>query len=325
LATAKRVYVAGAASGGGGVIAALQPSSGRLLWQVATDGDVRALAVSTNGRRLFAGGQFQNVSGTQHQHLVALTSSNGSAAPWNASASGEVLDLLVVGQTLYVGGSFDSIRQHQQRGLGAVTTDTGRRVKAFKASVNLRVESLTRHGQNLIIAGRFVRVNGKLRASLAKVSLSTGKLASWSPVRVCATCTTYWDVVADAHNAYVASSGPGGNVGAYSLSTGKRAWPVVHADGDVQALALAPDGLLYLGGHFNKFVGSAGNHRTQLAALRPSTGHVNAAFHPRMYTPYPGVWALAATSTRLYAGGSFTGVQAHGSNNNEPYLARFGP
>ncbi len=327
LATSKRVYVAGATSSGAGVIAALQPSSGKLLWQVATDGDVRALAVSKNGRRLFAGGVFRTVDGAQHKRLVALKSWNGSViAPWRTSTSGAVLDLLVVGKKLYVGGSFDSIGQHQQRGLGAVTTGTGRRIKAFKARVNLRVESLARSGKNLIIAGRFIRVNGKLRASLAAVSLSKGRLTSWSPVRVCATCTTYWDVVVDDARAYVASSGPGGNVGAYSLSTGKRAWPVVHADGDVQALALAPDGLLYLGGHFNQFVGSpSGPRRTQLAALWPRRGKLNSKFHPRMYTPYPGVWALAATSTRLYAGGSFTGVRSQGSSNDEPYLAMFGP
>ncbi|MFY9915545.1 MAG: LamG-like jellyroll fold domain-containing protein, partial [Nocardioidaceae bacterium] len=197
-------------------------------------------------------------------------------------------------------------------------------VRAFKARVNLRVESLARSGKNLIIAGRFIRVNGKLRASLAAVSLSKGKLTSWSPNRVCATCTTYWDVVVDDARAYVASSGPGGNVGAYDLSSGKRNW-LVHADGDVQALAIAPDGLLYLGGHFNQFVGNAGQKRHQLAAVRPATGKVNRKFHPHMVTPYPGVWALAATSTRLYAGGSFTGVRSQGTNNNEPYLAMFGP
>ncbi|MFY9916018.1 MAG: hypothetical protein WAK18_15215, partial [Nocardioidaceae bacterium] len=225
LATSKRVYVAGETSSGGGVIAAVKPSSGKLLWQVATDADVRALAVSKNGRRLFAGGLFQTVDGTQHKRLVALTSWNGSViGSWKPSTSGAVHDLLVVGKRLYIGGSFDSIGQHQQRGLAAVYAGTGQRVRAFKARVNLRVESLARSGKNLIIAGRFIRVNGKLRASLAAVSLSKGKLTPWSPPRVCATCTTYWDVVVDDARAYVASSGPGGNVGAYNLSSGKRNW-----------------------------------------------------------------------------------------------------
>ncbi len=325
LATSKRVYVAGENSSGGGVIAALNASSGKLLWQVATDADVRALAVSKSGKRLFAGGLFLTVDGARHKRLVAMRSRNGSViGSWKPSTSGAVLDLLVVERKLYIGGSFDAIGLHRQRGLAAVDVGSGRRIKAFKARVNLRVESLAKSGKQLIVAGRFIRVNGKLRASLAAVSLSRGKLTSWSPARVCATCTTYWDVVVDDARAYVASSGPGGNVGAYDLSTGKRSW-LVHADGDVQALAIGSGGLLYLGGHFNKFVGSGSTERTLLAAVRRPTGKVNGGFHPKLYKSYPGVWALAATSTRLYAGGSFTGVRSHGANNNEPYLAMFGP
>jgi hypothetical protein len=95
----------------------------------------------------------------------------------------------------------------------------------------------------------------------------------------------------------------------------------VPANGDGQALAMA-DGLLYVGGHFTS-IGTVAQPRSILAAVNPLTGDVDPSFRPRFVTTFPGIWALAASSTRLYAGGYFTGAGAS-PPRRFPYLAMFG-
>jgi len=91
---------------------------------------------------------------------------------------------------------------------------------------------------------------------------------------------------------------------------------VTQADGDVQAVTVA-GGLLYLGGHFRQFNRQP---RAQLAAVVPVTGAVDPGFAPEMKASYPGVWALTASSDRLYAAGDFEGVVRRGRS---PYFAVF--
>ncbi len=318
-----RTYVGGTFRQGGG-IAALNSSTGALIWSVATDGDVRALALSENGTRLFAGGGFVTVGGATHRRLVALSSSDGAVVgSWRPAANNTVRDLLVDGSRLYVGGKFTAMRGVRERGLGVLDTGSGQRVNAFSAFVDRHVYGLAKSGSNLIVAGRFTRINNTARSSLAAVRLSDGSLTGWSPARVCSTCNTYWDVAVDARNAYIGSSGPGGWFGAYNLSTGARAWPSVHTDGDVQAVTVADDGLVYIGGHFGQYVGSTSNVRSVLAAINSTTGAVERTFTPKVYSTYPGAWALTSSATTLYAAGNFTGVRVNGRNNHEPYLASF--
>jgi len=211
-----------------------------------------------------------------------------------------------------------------QRGLGKLFVDDGRLVAGFSAFTDAPVYGLAKHGSTLVAAGKFTTVNNQARASLASVDLVTGALSPWAPARMCTNCATYWDITVSGNTVFVASSGPGGQVGAYDLATGAPQWRYVHTDGDVQAVTVS-DGLLYIGGHFNQYVGSntLANERHQLAALNPATGALDPGFAPRMHNSYPGVWALAATASRLYVGGHFGGVGSP-TSNREPYFAMFG-
>lgn len=312
------VYVGGSFTGG---IAALNASDGSLVWSTPADADVRALAMSADGTRLLVGGAFVTVDGETHRHLASLSAVDGSVdRSWKASAGGNVRDLVVDGDTLYLAGAFAAVNGVSQRGLGAVLVSTGTRVSTFNASTNKIVYGLAKAGSRLIASGTFATVNGQPRNSLAAFALQTGDLTSWAPPRMCSSCLNYWDIAVDQTNVYVGSSGDGGQVGAFNLTTGLPPWKYVHADGDVQAVTVT-NGLVYIGGHFGRFVGSSANSRTQLAAVNTATGIVDPDFHPRMYTTYPGVWALAATPNSLYAGGNFTGAGI--PNNHAPYFAAF--
>lgn len=304
-----------------GGLAALDSATGELMpgWSASADGEVLALAVSEDGSQVVAGGKFRSVNGETRRRLVGLSAATGDLiSPWRGRAAGAVQDLLVQGNRLYVGGAFSRLNGVRERGLGALQVSDGSHVDSFNAFVDDTVYALADGGAGrLLVAGRFSAVNGAPRGSLAAVSSTTGALTPWAPARLCSGCGTYWDVASDQTRVYVASSGPGGRVAAIDVATKVRRW-VTRADGDVQAVDVGTDGLLYIGGHFNQQVGGLPRH--QLAAVKATTGAVDPDFAPRLFRPYPGVEVVKATANRLYAGGHFSGV---GRRGKSPYFTLF--
>ena len=61
-----------------GYVAALNASTGELLWSVTAEpGEVRALAVSSDGNHVIAGGSFNTVDGEGHMGLAKLRVTDG--------------------------------------------------------------------------------------------------------------------------------------------------------------------------------------------------------------------------------------------------------
>lgn len=84
-ASGNTVFVGGRATGG--YVQAYGPSvGGTPVWNVGTNGDVEALAVSSS--LLYVGGHFTSVGGGARGHLAALRTSGGSVHPWNPGANG---------------------------------------------------------------------------------------------------------------------------------------------------------------------------------------------------------------------------------------------
>jgi hypothetical protein len=322
------VYVGGKLDGTGG-IAAVAAGTGNLLWQIPANGDVRALTLSPDGSRLFAGGAFSTVNGVTKKHLVAInTADHTLVSPWKGTASGMVRDLVVSGDNLFVGGTFAQVDGVASKGIAAVSAATGTRLAAFNHTADLAVEGLALTSTSLLMVGKFTQVDGQARASLASIDLSTFALTSWAPHRFCSGCDTYWDVQTDGTWAYVGASGSGGNFAAISLTTGQVRWAYVHADGDIQSVWLAGEGKAYVGGHFGQTIyntATRGNAiaATVVAAVDLTTGQPDPSFTPRIYKLYPGCWTFTSTSGALRAGGDFTGEQQNGANNHKPYLAAY--
>jgi hypothetical protein len=322
------VYVGGKLDGTGG-IAALDAATGNLLWQIAANADVRALALSPDGTRLYAGGGFSTVAGVNHKHLVVIqTADHSIVSPWKGTTSGMVRDLVVTGNTLFVAGAFASADGVAGKGIAAMDATTGVRDTTFNHAADSDVEGLALTQNSLLLVGKFLNIDGQPRASLAAISLSGYSLSSWAPRRFCNGCDTYWDVQTDGTWAYVGASGFGGNFAAINLVTGQLRWSYVHADGDVQSVYLASDGNAYLGGHFGTSIYSTANSRnplavTVVAAVNVATGQPDPTFTPTIYHHYPGCWAITSTSGELWVGGDFTGEQQNGRNNHKPYLAAY--
>lgn len=300
-----------------GGLAALDRTTGEPPWTASADGEVRSLAVSADGTKVFAGGAFTAVNGTPARHLVALRLATGVPVPgWQGSASGSVRDLVVSGTDLFVGGPFGTVNGVKRNGLALLNGDSGA-VQRWRSSTTGGRPSaiqLAVAGNALIVGGNFTSLGGKPRRYLGSVSTTTGQATGWTPPARCGTCYVF-DVDADATGIYAASGGPGGHLTAFSSGTDQARWSVT-ADGNIQAVAVA-DGRVYAGGHFDRRLGGAVRH--QLAAVTAGSGSVT-AFAPDMIKPYPGVWALAPRPDALFVGGGFSGV---GSATDQAHFAQF--
>jgi trimeric autotransporter adhesin len=289
-------------------LAAFDATTGRLITSFApsADDDVLALAVSSDGGTVFAGGAFGQVNGQARSHIAALSTSGALAPGWSGSASSTVWDLETVGKNLYVAGLFARYDDVRRGGLAKVNAGNGAldtHWQAVTGGGRPRALALAPNGTDLIVAGTFGTLDGQPRTYMGSVGLSSGAVTGWSPPPACATCDVY-DVTAAGDAVYAGTGGGGGRVARWSASSGRLIWRV-HADGNVQALALRGK-TLYVGGHFGPTFG--GKTRHQLAAVSTGTGRV-LAWNPALGgRDHPGVWALDTGPDFLRVGGGFTSV-----------------
>ena len=320
------VYLGGKLDGTGGV-AAVDPTTGGLLWMVPANNDVRALALSPDGSTLYAGGNFTTVSGVTHRHVVALKAADHSViSSWKAAAGGAVRDLVVSGSDVYVAGKIKTVDGVAQRGIGAVDATTGKRDASFAFSADNDVLGLALTGTRLILSGSFSSINGATRSNLASIDLATNTLTGWAPAKLCSNCNQYFDVQTDGTNAYVAGSGNA--AGAFSLMNGQQAWPIIRGTGDFQAAWLPGDGKVYFGGHFGLGVWSGPRPQNivdakMLVSVFTANGAIDPSWTPTLYKAYPGVWTFTSTAGKLWTGGDFTGEQVNGKNNKKPFITAY--
>jgi hypothetical protein len=293
-------------------LAAFRVSTGQLTsWNPNANGTVLALAASSDGTRIFAGGQFTSVGGKTRNRLAKLDSVSGAVSSWSPSASSTVRALALKGSRLYAGGTFSTMNGASVSRLAALDTSSGALKTDFKPRPDAGVRSLAvaPDGTRLYVAGSFTTIGGSSRRNLAAVSPSSGSARSWAP-------NPGWFVYAvtissDGSRVYAGGAGDGGHVAAWSPSSNSALWHKT-LDGDVNALALS--GALYLGGHFHA---ASSQPREKLAALNPSTGSVD-PWNPGANS-VAGVYAVRAGSNALHLGGDFTVI----GGRNQPRYAQF--
>jgi hypothetical protein len=318
VASGNTVYVGGSFTGG---VAALDAATGRLLWNGNANGDVRALTLGPNGT-LLLGGAFTTVGGATHRKIAAVDAATGAVNnTFKGTVGGTVRDIVVTGGNAYFAGAFTNHGGMTQTGLGAVNATTGANVTTFTTSANGNVYALGTDGSRLFVGGQFTTVGGQARDTLASIRLSDYTLDAWAPKRPCTGCNVIWDLTLDnARNRVYTVGRNGGTLFTVDKTTAAVVYKNVGSvNGDSQAVTLAPDGRVYVGGHFVTVQGQA----RMLVAEFDVSGRtpVLGPFSAKFVTSYPGVWGLASTSGRLYVGGDFT--QA-GSLKKYPYFAMFG-
>jgi trimeric autotransporter adhesin len=290
---------------------------------------VDALALSADGTRLYAGGDFDEANGVATGNLVALTPSSGARiAAFAPVADGIVRALAISGDnaTVYAGGDFDSLGAQSESDLGAVRASDGLALPGFVASVSDSVHALAldQSGSRLFAGGGPLPLFGPTGGFLTSVSPATGAPVAGfaaSPDHVVdALALSPGAGLLYAGGAFTTLGGGQADLGVAAVSPATGA-PVTsfapHANGAAFAFSTAPDGsTLYAGGTFTSIGGQRAVH---LAALNPASGAA-LPFNP---APDDVVDALArsADGAQLYAGGAFRGFDSAAQQG----FAAFGP
>jgi hypothetical protein len=181
------VYVGGSfttlGSAAAAGLAALD-ASGTQVWNGAVTGAagaagvVQTLALSSDGARLFLGGDFNKVANVARQRLAAVSTADAALdttfVPGTVNLP--VNDMVVQGSALLLAGDFTKVNAITHNRLARVDTTTGALDASFTPSINNSVRDIELDAANntLYVAGRFSNVGGSARAKLAGINLTTG-------------------------------------------------------------------------------------------------------------------------------------------------------
>jgi fibronectin type 3 domain-containing protein len=291
-------------------IVALDATTGAPLttWAPTFNGTISAMAASADGKRIFVGGNFTNVSGTARGRIVALNVATGAVdKTWKPpSVAAEVRGIAVAGNKVYAGGFFTLVGGISRNRLAAFDATTGALDTTWAPSTNavVRTVAASADGTKIFAGGDFTTVSGQARLNAVAVNAGDGSVVpDWHP-------DPNYPVLALAVNdstVFAAGGGNANDVAAWDASTGATRW-IRHSDGDFQAIAVSGS-IVYTGGHFNNFEGEL---RRKLVALDAATGNLRKAWRPVFQTDtvqWGGVWALSAYGgTTLAVGGDFLTV-----------------
>ncbi|HEV8623639.1 MAG TPA: hypothetical protein VG034_04220 [Acidimicrobiia bacterium] len=255
-------------------LAATNLYGGEAVWGLpgSSAGSVLALALSADGSRLLAGGDFTVFGGAVRSRLAAVDPSSGAVDPaFNPGADGVVRALVTAADgRIFAGGDFTRLAGRAQSRLGALAGASGAADATWQVGADGRVNALALSGDGarLYVGGDFASAGGAARRRLAAVAAAGA--GAVDPA---------WD--------------PG--------ATGRL------DDGEVRAVALSPDGarLFAGGGDDNENPALTWPPRRLLVAIDAATGAVDAGFDPR---PAAATMTLAASAGAVYAGGQFTSV-----------------
>ena len=148
------------------------------------NGPIKTVTASPDGSRIYVGGSFTTVNGSNRYRLVALNPTNGDViSAFFPILNTTVNRIVATDSTVYVGGAF------QYAGPGATTPRS--RLAAFAASngallswaptasrdVNAMV--MSPKGDRLFVGGSFDKVNGQSALGIAAIDPQDGSLISW--------------------------------------------------------------------------------------------------------------------------------------------------
>jgi trimeric autotransporter adhesin len=173
-----RLYV----GSGSSVLAYSQGASTR-FWRTATDSIV--LALTTSGNHLYVGG----LSKSNANFLAEYDTSTGQRdLSLTATLNGPVTALFATGDTLFVGGRFDTINGASRARVAAFRISdntllpwTVRLDTQIKNSAYVQVSAIQPIGNDVILAGNFLRSDTFPVAFLAGFNRNSGALLQWRP------------------------------------------------------------------------------------------------------------------------------------------------
>jgi hypothetical protein len=234
---------------------------------------VGAVAVSADGTKVFAGGNFVRSGSQPRQRAAAYSATTGALATWQPYVDADVKALAPAAGRVFVAGDFKMLNGRPAANIAAFDATTGQLDKGFTASADGIVRALagTADGSRVFIGGDFGYVNGIRRKQLAAVDGASGALA------------TTWQADTNGPIRALAVSGEklfvGGPYTAIDGVTRSRLASVSATSGDVdpafvpdinegvRAIVVAPDGAsVFIGGRFTRVDGLIRPGMAQLSA-----------------------------------------------------------
>jgi Concanavalin A-like lectin/glucanases superfamily len=314
-------------------LAEFSARTGRLMaFRPALDGQVRALAVSPNGKTLYVGGGFTHITTSAtgkvfRERLAAFSTVTGAlSTSFKPMANSKVLSIAPSpsGSSIYLGGDFASLDGHPRTFAGAVSATGSLLTWAPQLNGALTSVAVAPNSLRVLVGGYFSAINGVTQQAIGSTNPASGASEPWAATIVphrngCS--STVKDIIVRGTTAYIANEGTGAGCfdgdWAARISSGTLIWEN-DCLGATQSLAIVSN-WLYKGSHAHDCAFTPGGfpqvsspsgktnvtHRLLDQSLSSGTlGHWN----PNTNGNNLGPRVMATDGRQLFLGGEFTTV-----------------
>ncbi|SMQ72678.1 PKD repeat-containing protein [Plantibacter sp. VKM Ac-1784] len=281
-------------------------STGALLpWAPNFNQQVRSLAASPDGTKLYAGGQFTAVNGTTRYRLAAFdVATQTLVAGFAPSINSIVKAVTATDTTVYAGGQFTSAQGSARAGVAGFAASNGALTGLAPDVVGGTVQALvlSPDSSKIVIGGNFTSVNGSNSPGygLAALSTTSGSSMPWavnSLVRNGGEEASINSLTSDGTSVYGTgyTFGKGGNIeGAFKADwTGGELQWVEDCHGDSYSVAADTD-VVYVASHAH-YCGNVGGYpQTDPWGFQRATAFTKATTGTLTADPY-GYYNFAGT------------------------------
>jgi hypothetical protein len=265
-------------------------------------------ALRSDGRSIYAGGQFDAIGGKSRHYAAELDARTGAATDWDPEPEWIAYAFGFSDDLVCMGGEMRSVRTVPRHNLAAFDLTTGRVTDWSPNLDGIEVNALAASGSRLFVGGAFWNAGGKPRSMLAALDTLSGAATDWNPNAddLVNTLLVRGDVVYAGGNFNHIGGQPRSYLAALDATTGSAtAWNPAPND-YVEALT-AIGTTIYAGGWF-RLIGGA--DRSGAAALDAVTG----AVLPWRADTRSVVDALTSIGNTVYLGGPFEQVNGQPRN-----------
>ena len=278
-------------------------------------------AIEVTATKIYIGGNFTQVNGTQRNYLAALNLDGTLDTFWDPDVDDTVYAIYATASAVYAGGNFGTANSTVATRSRAAAfeiangANTGT-VTAWDPQLDDNVYAISGSGTKIYLGGAFTDVNtGTTRNSIAAVDSTTGAVDTfWNPnidgaVKTILVNETIVYVGGDFSTVNGATAR--GFTAAFNLANGSDVGTALVWDpdtnGDVDVLAIY-NNQIYIGGEFTEVGAELINYT---ARVHLTTGAIDNTWDPN---PDGAVFAMVISSGgNIFLGGAFDniGVNAH--------------
>jgi uncharacterized delta-60 repeat protein len=278
-------------------------------------GVVSAISVQADGK-IIAGGDFTSIGGQPRNSIARLDATSGLADSFNPNAGPQVLAIaLQADGKIVVGGFFGSIGGQPRHYIARLDPATGAADPSFPEANEVVYALALQVDGKILVGGRFNLIGGQVRSRLARLDGTTGVPDSFS------TSANMWvTTIAVQADGKVLVGGLFHNIGGQTRDGFARLNGTTGATdasfnayligGFVYAIAIQPDGKVWVGGSFASI---SRRPRNRIAKLDPDC--------------IPGILGNISTRLRVLSGDNalIGGMIATGNSTKYVIVRALGP